>query len=174
MPSVNWTAAESTLHDLSRDQLTRFLVGPVREQIYAVGFFFDPASGDVFPTANSVDQHLKTYRQQIADHGPTDEQLLLWDTGLWAYPVGLFPDNDAEFQAFDRLWDKHREAIAASDDPALPVQFRRMCVEVLRRLYRGGTFASTPNLIGYTVQSPDDLPEDLPGLKEQVTKVVTA
>jgi len=172
MPTLNWTAAENTLHDLTRDQFARFLVGPVCEQIYAVGFFFDPASGDVFPTANTVDQHLQTYRQQIADNGPTDEQLLLWDTGLWAYPVGLFPKNDGEFQNFDRLWGPHRDAIAATDDPALAVKFRRLCVEVLRRILQDGGFASTKNLFGYTVQSPDDFPEDLPGLKEQVTKVV--
>jgi len=170
--TIDWTAAEETLYALSRDQFARFLAGPSAEQIYAVGFFLDPAAGDVFPTANTVDQHLKTYREHLKDQGPIDEQLLLWDTGLWAYPVGLFPESEAELAAFDRLWAPHREAVVATDDPASPVLFRRMAVEVLRRIALGGAFVPAKNLFGFTVQTPDDLPEDLPTLKEQVTKAV--
>jgi hypothetical protein len=177
MPTVDWAAATETLGRISREQFARFLAGPVRERVYAVGFFYDPTTGDVLPVANTIEHHVRGYTALVKEFGPTDEYEYLWDSGNWEYAAGLFPGDSDEYRAFDAAWGPHREAIeAAGTDDAerlmIDTDLRAVCVEVLRRLARDGCFAGCPELMGYVVQSPLDPREGLVAEQARVTALV--
>ena len=180
MATPDWAAAAETLYRAAREQFTRFLAGPVREQVYAVGFFFDPVAGDVYPVANTMDHHLRSFKALVDEYGPTDQQEYLWNSGNWEYPAGLFPSASQEFKVYDDAWAPHREAVQAvsveADDAGiarLDSDLRRLCVGVLRRLAADGYFAGCPHLMGYVVQSPFDESSDLASQQAQVTAAVT-
>lgn len=172
MPAVDWTAATDALTAAARDQFGRFLAGPAAGRVYAVGLFFDPDAGDVFPVANTIDHHLREYRAYIEAGNPRDEPAFLWDSGQWEFPVGLFPSDSAAFLAFDRAWGPHREAVAGSDEPDRAERFAAACVEALRRLAAEGVFEPIENLMGFVVQSPADRPDEFAANQERVTAAV--
>jgi hypothetical protein len=181
MPDIDWAAATDTLDHISREQFTRFLAGPVRERVYAVGFFLDPTTGDVLPVANTIEHHLKGYTTLVKEYGPTDEYEYLWDSGNWEYAAGLAPSGSDEFTAFDSAWTPFREAIGAAADGAddaelqrLEASLRSTCTEALRRLAADGVFAGCPELMGYVVQAPTDPREGLVAEQARVTAAVTS
>lgn len=172
MPTANWAAAADALTLAARDQFGRFLVGPVAVQVYAVGLFFDPDAGDVYPVANTVEHHLREYGAYVKAGNPADELPFLWDSGRWEHPAGLFPSATPEYLAFDRAWGPFRNAIATSTDPDRSARFAETCVEALRRLAADGVFARATELLGYVVQSANDRPEELAANQERVTATV--
>lgn len=175
-PTVDWAAATDALTAAARDQFARFLVGPRAKQVYAVGLFFDPDAGDVFPVANTVDHHLQSYRALVKEYGPHDELPQLWDSGNWQFPAGLPPDGT---RGFGDVWPPTRSTIeaAAVDAPddqhvVIEAEFRRICVEALRRLAADGVFAPATELLGFVVQSPADRADEIVAEQERVTAAV--
>ena len=179
MPSVDWAAATDALVRAGRDQFSRFLAGPVADQVYAVGFFADALVGDVLPVANTMDQHTREFAAHRAAGGDVDQPTFLWDSGNWEFPAGLDPVGAEPVARAGADWEPLRAAVeaaaAAADEDGLAVLslgLRRACVEALRRLAADGVFAPAANLMGYVVQSPDDLPDELVANQERVTAAV--
>lgn len=173
MSDNDWLAAEAALTSAARSQFAKFLAGSVAPRVYAVGFFFDADSGDVYPVANTMDHHSREFRSRVKDVGDADEQTFLWDSGQWEFPVGLFPSDSAEFLKFDEAWAAHREAIAGDTDATRGKRLELICIASLRQLAGEKVFAPAVNLMGYMVQCPDDPEESLVMKHDWVTEAVT-
>ena len=147
----DWAAAEELLYTISKEHVTDFLDGPIKDQVYGVGVFCDAFAGDVYVVADTIEN-----KAGCSGNFTDIEEQDKWDIGLWKYPGGLFPSNSIEQSAFDNAWGGHREQIAELEGDEKQALLEEVCFRVLRRLILDGVFSPAPNIEGFNILGPDD------------------
>ena len=148
----DWAAAEELLYKISKEHVTKFLDGPVKDRVYGLGFFCDAFAGDVYVVADTIEN-----KAGCSGNFTDIEEQDKWDIGLWKYPGGLFPPVlDGEQWEFDNAWQQYRERIAEIEGDEKQVLLEETCFRVLRRLILDGVFSTAPNVEGFNILGPDD------------------
>jgi hypothetical protein len=150
------TAAIDRLHQLSKEQIARFLAGPDKDDVYGIGFFCHAFWGEVCLVANTEQYHQTSLRDYELRFGQTDPEAFRWSIGNWKYPAGLFASSSMEQEPFDTPWEEFREPLSQIESDDNQELLEEACIDVLMRLFKEGAFLSAPRLIGLTVLGPDD------------------
>jgi Domain of unknown function (DUF4303) len=168
----DWPAAVDLLHRISKEQVVRFLAGPDKDDVYGAGLFCDAYDGSVYLVANTEQYHRTSLRDFEARFGETDPEVFRWDIGNWKYPGGLFPSSSAAQQAFDTAWGEYRQALSEIESDHKQGILEDACAEVVKRLFKEGTFSTAPFLKGFTVLGPDAGQEDVLEKKKRLDSLL--